>query len=214
MPLIRRTQDAVAGGASGPPTGPADLETIQAGLRDSNADVRRRAAYALAAFPQEAGLLGEAATSEPDERVREAMFTSLSRIGGDLSVRALLPHLRSDDASRRTGAMDALKAMPDLLNAALVGLLQDPDSDVRGLACDLARELPSPDATALLKTVLDTDREVNVCAAAVDVIADIGTREALPHLERCAARFPDHPFLQFAVRIARDRIGDQVPFRG
>jgi HEAT repeat protein len=207
MPLIRKTPDAAA------TPGSPDFEAASAGLRSVEADARWSAARALGAFAQAASLLGAAAASEPDERVREAMFTSLARIGSDESVAALLPHIRSDDSSRRTGAMDALKAMPQRLTAALAGLLKDADADVRGLACDLARELPSAQATALLGEVLDSDPEVNVCAAAVDVIADIGAPEALPHLQRCAERFPSQPFLGFAIRVARDRIGAQAPTR-
>ena len=208
MPLIRKAPDAAA------PTGGPDFEAACAGLRAPAVDERWSAARALAAFPQAAARLGEAAAAEPDERVREAMFTGLARIGTEQSVAALLPHIRSDDSGRRTGAMDALRAMPQRLPAALAGLLKDPDMDVRGLACDLARELPSAEATALLNAVLDSDAEVNVCAAAADVIADIGSPDALAHLDGCAARFPDQPFLQFAIRIARDRIGDQAPLRG
>jgi HEAT repeat protein len=207
MPLIRKTPDPVAK-AGGP-----DFEATCAALRSPETDARWTAARALAGFPRAAGLLGEAAASEPDERVREAMFTSLARIGTDQSIAALLPHVRSDDSSRRTGAMDALKAMPGMLAGVLAGLLNDPDSDVRGLACDLCRELPSAEATVLLDRVLDSDPDVNVCAGAVDVIADIGSPEALTHLQRCAARFPGQPFLQFAIRIACDRIGAQAPAR-
>jgi HEAT repeat protein len=205
MPLIRKTPDAVAKTA-----GP-DFAAASAALGSAETDARWSAARALAAFPEAAGLLGAAAASEPDERVREAIFTSLARIGAESSVAALLPHIRCDDSSRRTGAMDALKAMPQRLPAALQALLQDPDADVRGLACDLARELPSAQATALLNPVLDRDPDVNVCAAAVDVIADIGSPDALPHLGRCAERFADQPFVGFAIRIARDRIGAQAP---
>jgi HEAT repeat protein len=208
MPLIRKTTDAPA-----PAAGP-DFERASAALRAPGADERWRAARALAAFPQAAAALGEAAASEPDARVREAMFTALARIGTAESVRALAPHIRADDAGRRTAAMDALKAMPQALDGALEALLSDADADVRVLACDLARELPSARATALLSAVLDADPEVNVCAAAVDVIADIGAPAALPSLRRCAERFTGQPFLDFAIKVACERIGAQAPPRG
>lgn len=208
MPLIRKTPEAQT------PTDGPDFEAASAGLSAADTEARWRAARTLAAFPQAAGLLGAAAASETDARVREAIFTSLERIGTSQSVAALLPHIRCDDAARRTGAMDALRAMPQALPAALAELLKDPDSDIRGLACDLARELPSAEATVLLGAVLDSDPEVNVCAAAVDVIADIGSPAALPHLRRCAQRFADQPFLDFAIKIACDRVGTQAPPRG
>jgi HEAT repeat protein len=146
--------------------------------------------------------------------VREAIFTSLARIGSPDSAAALLPHVRSDDAARRTAAMDALKAMPQALPGAIARLLKDGDADVRVLACDLARELPSAEATALLAVALDADPEVNVCAAAVDVIADVGSADALEPLRRCALRFPGVPFLDFAIKVACHRIGTQAPSGG
>jgi HEAT repeat protein len=207
MPLIRKSS-----GSEAPPPGP-DFEQACLGLRSDQIDERWRAARALAAFPQAAALLGEAVGSEPEARVREAMFTSLARIGFP-AVQTLAPHIRSDDAAHRTGAMDALKAIPQGLPTVMARLLRDPDADVRLLACDLARELPGAEATVLLSAVLDTEDEVNVCAAAVDVIADIGSPEALPSLRRCAERFPDEPFLAFAIKVAADRIGVQAPPRG
>jgi HEAT repeat protein len=207
MPLIRKTPDAPA------PAGGPDFAAAEAGLRSADADARWSAARALAAFPQAVRMLGQASASEPDARVREAMFTSLARIGTAQSVAALIPHIRADDAERRTAAMDALKAIPQALAGALAALLKDTDADVRVLACDLARELPSAEATALLGEVLERDPQVNVCAAAVDVIADIGSPTALPALRRCAERLAD-PFLDFAIKVACDCIGAQAPSRG
>ncbi|MGZ3273294.1 MAG: HEAT repeat domain-containing protein [Phenylobacterium sp.] len=203
MPLIRK------------PTGPdapsdrPDLDAAKAGLRSPDAEVRWKSARSLAASPDSAAALGDAAMVEADALVREAMFTSLARIGTAESVRALIPNVRSDDAERRTGAMDALKAMPQALEAALPALLDDQDPDVRVLACDLVREVPSAQATALLSDVLDREPEVNVCAAAVDVIADVGTPAALPALTRCARRIDD-PFLDYAIKVACHRIGEQA----
>jgi HEAT repeat protein len=201
MPLIRKPTDTAA------PAGGLDLESANAGLRSPDVEVRWRAARALAAFPLSVAALGAAAAAEMDPRVREAMFTSLARIGTAESVTVLIPHVRADDAEQRMGAMDALKAMPQALGGALPGLLKDPDPDVRLLACDLVRELPSAEATVLLSDLLDSEPEVNVCAAAVDVIAEIGLPHALPALTRCARRLAD-PFLDFAIEIARHRIGE------
>jgi HEAT repeat protein len=206
MPLIRKPAAVEV------PRAP-DREAIEAGLRSPDADARWRAARALSTFSDAAALLAEAAADEADPRVREAIFTALARIGTANSVAALVFHLRADDADRRTAAMDSLRTVPRVLGAALPQLLRDEDSDVRLLACDLLRELPSAEATALLIAVLDTDSEINVCAAAVDVLVEVGSPEALPALQHCAERFAD-PFLNFAIRIAADRLGKQAPPRG
>jgi hypothetical protein len=39
------------------------------------------------------------------------------------------------------------------------------------------------------------------------VLAEIGGPSSLRALARCGARFPDDPFLEFAVKAAADRIG-------
>ncbi|MGH7075770.1 MAG: HEAT repeat domain-containing protein [Stellaceae bacterium] len=143
---------------------------------------------------------------ESDLRVREAIFTGLVRIGTPESARAILPYIRSDDANMRTGALDALRAMPEAVKPHLAALLQDQDADVRLLSCEIARNLPTGEATGLLCALLDAETEGNVCATAVDVLAEIGAADCVRALMRCAARFPDDPFLGFAVKVAADRL--------
>jgi len=103
--------------------------------------------------------------------------------------------------------------MPGIVPGRLESLLCDPDPDVRLLACDLARDLSSQEASILLSSLIEVDPSVNVCAAAVDVLAEIGAPDTLPSLVRCAARFADRPFLGFAVKVASERIGSRFPAR-
>jgi HEAT repeat protein len=93
-------------------------------------------------------------------------------------------------------------------------LLGDPDADVRLLACELVRNQPAGEANGLLAALLASETEANVCGAAVEVLAEIGTPAALPLLAQCAARFPDDSFLAFAIGMARDRIGSQASSDG
>lgn len=200
MPLIRRdgTTDAPDHGAA-------------ASLEHGTADERWTAARRLAGQPAAAARLGSALTAETDGRVREAIFTSLVQIGGAAAVTAVLPHLKSDDAALRGGALDALKAMPSAARDRLPALLADPDADVRILACELARVVADQQAVALLARLIDAEPQVNVCAGAVDVLAEIGTAEILDRLAACGARFADQPFLEFAVKVAMRRIGAPRP---
>lgn len=196
MPLIRKE----------PPGGPpaAEAAAKAAGdLRHGPRDARWSAARGCG----DVRLLAEALGTEDDAGVREAIFTSLVRIGGEAAVEAVLPHLRSDDAGVRTGALDALRAMAPATAAHLPGLLHDADPDVRLLICEVARNLPGPLASHLLCAVIETEREANVCAAAVEVLAEVGGPDALEPLRACAARFGDEPFLVFAIRAALERIG-------
>ena len=200
MPLIRKGPGAPVGDT------PLDLAAAAVALRRGAASERWTAARALGADPSGAGPLGEALSAEDDEGVREAIFTSLARIGTAQSVDAVLPHLAADDSNLRTGALDALRAMIGAVRPRLPGLLAGPDADVRLLSCELVRDLPSAEAAVLLGPVLDGDPEANVCAAAIDVLAEIGDASAQPALERCAVRFAGQPFLVFAIRTAVDRI--------
>jgi hypothetical protein len=54
--------------------------------------------------------------------------------------------------------------------------------------------------------LIEHEQHPNVCAAAIEVLAEVGTRDALPVLERCAVRFAATPFLPFAVSVAIARI--------
>ena len=94
-------------------------------------------------------------------------------------------------------------------------MLSDPDPDVRLLVCEIARGLETAQANRLLCDLLDREGEVNVCAAAVEVLTEAGGPESVPVLQACAARFRHEPFLGFAIRVALDRIGAHArPPRG
>ncbi|MGB6487525.1 MAG: HEAT repeat domain-containing protein, partial [Steroidobacteraceae bacterium] len=143
---------------------------------------------------------------ESDGRVREAMFTSLVRIGTRDSIAGMVPMLRSDDAALRTGALDALRSSVIARHELLPQLLKESDVDVRILSCELARGLPSEEASRSLCALLVREAEINVCAAAVEVLAEVGNDTALPALTQCAQRFSQVPFLVFAIKLATDRI--------
>ncbi len=176
------------------------------GLGSAIPEDRWDAARAASEFPDSAGAVAAALSRETEPHVREALFTSLARIGTRDSITRILPMLRSDDAALRTGALDALRSSAVVAREVLPQVLSEPDTDVRILSCELARALPSEEATRSLCTLLADEPEVNVCAAAVEVLAEVGTHAALPALARCARRFPQVPFLSFAIKLATDRI--------
>ena len=199
MPLVRKP--GVASQESTP-----ERATVLAGLASANADERWAAARAATSAKVDAGTLAATLRNEAEPRVREALFTALARIGTTESAQEMLALLRSDNASMRTGALDALRVMEDEVRKLLPELLSDPDADIRILSCELARNLPGEEATALLCAALADEREINVCAAAVEVLTEVGTLEALPVLAACGQRFRDSPFLGFAIQVATDRI--------
>jgi HEAT repeats len=102
--------------------------------------------------------------------------------------------------------MDALRAMPDACQLFLPGLLEDPDPDVRLLACDLVRDAGGAEGSHWLCALIETEPQVNVCAAAVEALGEIGDADAEPSLLRCAERFLDDQFLGFAIKVVADRL--------
>lgn len=197
MPLIRKTPDNAAAPAG---------NNLESRLTSPSADIRWGAARDAADRPENVHLLSQALAREADIRVREAIFTSLAKIGSPESIAGLLLALHSDEANLRTGAMDALRLVPAQIEEHLPQLLTDADSDVRLLACDLAREVSAATAQNLLCALVDKEPHANVCAAAVEVLAEVGDMQALPSLARCAARFRGDRFLSFAIEAASQRL--------
>jgi HEAT repeat protein len=206
MPLVRKPP----GPQPMPDSDPAAVLRV---LTAGNDEERWSAARAAAELPDSVAALGGALARETTPRVREAIFTSLARIATAQSVEAVLEFLHSDDARARTEASDALAAMKDAAWPFFDGLLHDPDADVRVLACELVRNMPSESAVPLFCALLDSEPEPNVCAAAIDALAEIGGPEALPVLARCRVRFQATPFLVFAIKVACDRIRAQTASR-
>lgn len=200
MPLVRNPAPTAE------PRAPDDLKRAQL-LATGSDEERWIAARSASEIPEGLSLLAHALSVERVPRVREAMFTALAKIATPESASVALPFLRSEDAALRTQALDALRAMPAAAAEHLSQLLHDSDPDVRLLACEIARSLPTGDASRVLTGLIEKETNSNVCSAAVEVLAETGDIASLPILARCAARFPDDPFLTFAVKIASGRIG-------
>jgi HEAT repeat protein len=199
MPFVKR-EGAILSAAAPPPAD--ELATHIAALASPDAEARWQGARALAGRAEAVAPLAVALGVEAIPRVREAIMTALMRIGNAASVEALLPYLRSQDAGQRAAAIEALQGLPQEISPFLTALLADGDSDVRILATELARNFPAAEATRLLCGLLTVEPHPNVCAAAIDVLAEVGTEDAIPVLEQCGRRFASTPFLPFAAAKA------------
>jgi HEAT repeat protein len=197
MPLVRGGKGPASDGDPAPP---------RAALDSPDAESRWTATRALGGDADAVLALAAALGREPVPRVREAIMTALMRIGNAASVEAILPYLRSQDAGLRAAAIEALQALPEAIAPFMAPLLSDSDSDVRLLATELARNMKASEATRLLCGLIEREQHPNVCAAAIDVLTEVGTPQALPALEKCAARFAATPFLPFAISVAIARI--------
>ena len=183
-----------------------DTHGLIAQLRSGDAEQRRWAARDLAGCGEAAGVMGERLVADTDPRVRDALLTSLSATPGEATVNALLPLLRSEDAVLRNGAIEALAEMPQAVAPRVATLLRDADADVRIFTVNMMGELRHGQVVDWLLQVLDHDAQVNVVAAAIEVLAEVGSPEHEPALRAAARRFPDDPFIGFAVDMAAERI--------
>ncbi len=98
--------------------------------------------------------------------------------------------------------------MPGEIAPYMEALLEDPESDVRIFAVNILSVLPNARAPEWLNKVILEDAHVNVCAAAVDCLAEVGTPASIPALKALRLRFGDQPFMTFAIDAVLKRIGE------
>jgi len=210
MPLIKRLPSAPVPRDPVPPSGEEASSDPIRGMRADDAGQRRAAARRLGLeperYPETLAALADALRTETVAEVRDALLWALVRIGSEAAARELVLLLRDEDPGRRNGALDALRSLADRVRPLLPELLRDPDPDIRLLSTELTRSLPPSEASRLLAAMLEEETHPNAVAAAVDVLASIGTAEALPVLRALAERFRHEPFLPFAIEIAVARI--------
>lgn len=183
-----------------------DIEMLLAGLDSSDATLRRMAASDLIAFPQAVDALGELLQREADPQVLESLMNTLAAYSTNSAVERILPVLRSDDAFKRNLAIEVLKTLPDLVAPHIEALLDDPDPDVRIFTVNVLESLRHPKVQSWLLSVLENDQHLNVCATALDLLAEVGTEECLPVLDTLMKRYKDEPYLLYAAQVVLDRI--------
>lgn len=180
------------------------------GLALPQAAQRRAAAEALGDWPEAAPLLLAALNTEPEQAVRSAMLDSLARIGSAEAVAGLADCLRSEEPWLRLSAIEVLRGLPEKVPGVIEQLLVDPERDVRILAIGILDSLRHERVEQWLLQLIDTDPDINVCGAAVDVLAEVGTGRARASVTRLLARFPDEPYIAFAAKLVLQRIGPEA----
>lgn len=183
-----------------------DLPGLLEQLKNPDPSLRRWAARDLGAHAEAAAALGRALAGERDPSVREALFTSLGTLASERAAEALMALLRSEDAALRNGAIEALAGMPQAVAPSIERLLRDPDPDVRIFTVNLLGELRHAEVNRWLGQVLAQESQVNVVAAAIEVLAETGGAAERPGLQRVRERFADDPFIGFATELALERI--------
>jgi HEAT repeat protein len=175
-------------------------------LSETDPAARRWAARDLLQHPHSTPELVARLECEEDASVREVILTSLTRLGDECAVAALVALLRSQEARFRNEAIEAMQSLPDKVAPIIGDLLSDTDPDVRIMAVNVLESLRHPDVETWLIEVIDRDTTVNVCATAVDLLGEIGTEAAVDALRRLKVRFADEPYIQFASDLALKRV--------
>jgi HEAT repeat protein len=204
MPLIKAANPA----APAPTRPPDDPRFLRADLCHGDAAQRRAAARGLVHYPDADGDLAARFGEEPDPSVRDAILTTLISHATPAAAAGLLPYLRASDATLRSGAIEALQSMPDVVAPFVDDLLADPDSDVRIRIVNVLAGLRHADVPRWLERVARTDPQVNVCAAAIEGLAEAGDLASAPALRTVSARFPEDPFIGYAAGLVLRRIGE------
>jgi hypothetical protein len=62
------------------------------------------------------------------------------------------------------------------------------------------------DGPRWLCALIETEPQANVCAAAVEALGEIADASAERSLSHCVERFPDDPFLGFAIKVVAERL--------
>jgi HEAT repeat protein len=107
--------------------------------------------------------------------------------------------------------VEALAEMPDSTGEVMEELLRDEDSDVRIMAVMVLASVAHPRVPDWLAHVLQHEEHPNVVLNALDVLADRGTAEQLPHLAGVKQRFRSTSMVLFALDAAQAAMGKRNP---
>lgn len=137
--------------------------------------------------------------------VQDAADMSLRKLGGKEVVEAVIPLLRSEDASARNLSMDILRQVGQHNVRPLIALLKDEDPDIRIFSSDILGSTHNSVAVHPLCESLLHDPEVNVRYQAAVSLGEIGKSEATYALNEALG---DDDWVKFAVIEALMKIRD------
>lgn len=203
MALIKKHNNAVTEVSEAPTQ---DLEGLIAQLHQGDNSERRQAAKSLVDFPESADALITALYDEPQTEVREAILSTLIRIGDTNSIPALVEFLGSQKIGLRNEVFEVLKARPEVSVAIIDELLLEKDPDIRIYAVNLMEIIRDPGLEARLIDVLESDSHVNVCATALNLLCEVATKASLNVLEDVKSRFANEPYICFTADLTIGRI--------
>ena len=86
-----------------------------------------------------------------------------------------------------------------------MSLLENDNHDIRIFAINILAAVRDARVSPLLLRVIEHDLHINVWAAAIDALSEIGTADTVPAIEASARRF-DNDYGRFAANFAIQRI--------
>lgn len=164
------------------------------------------AARTLAAEPVGVPTLLARLAEEHVPAARAALLDILLAQGGPMVIEGLLVMLASNSGGPRHDVVTALREVPAQTAAHLERRLRDPDPELRLFTVNLLESLHHPQQLHWLIEVVRQDSNLDVCAAAVDLLGEVGDHRAMEALRAVKLRFPEAKFLHFAVDVALGQI--------
>lgn len=189
-----------------------ERESILAGLRDADDEIRRLSVERLLLLPLSEAL-PELISSlgDPSWRVRKAGVERLVACGeGEAVARALIEALADgDNPGRRNSAVEALMQMGEPVVETLIAALGTDDVDVRKFLVDTIAGIGSPlGQAAMIETLADPDP--NVRAAAADALGAIGGMEVHAPLRERAVDESEDALVRLSALQALVHLGARV----
>lgn len=174
-------------------------------LCDEDVVKRRDAARALLTTGCPASALVERLWVEPQLSVREALFTTLAHMADETALKGLVGCLTSEDTCLRNEAIAALKQVTPLLEPYLRPVLESPDADLRIFAFNVLSTPKNADHLAWVEPFIRAEENVNVCAAALEMLVEVGDCTLTSLIGELKTRFFDEDYIQFLTGIVLRR---------
>ena len=193
------------------PAAPPSTEALLAALAAPEAGMRRSAARALASHPAAIPAMAAALSAETQRPVQQALIGAMAQCATPEAVAALVGLLRAPDAWLRNAALEALQAIGPAALAAVESQLADPDPCTRISAVVTLSGLPAPGVEAALIAALPGESDLNVLAALVEALDQVGGAASVPALERLINGQVADPFLAFAASMVHARLAASPP---
>jgi len=163
--------------------------------------------------PAVVAALVAAMEGDGDRGVQEAACSALVQINNEEVFRHAARLVGCEDAYVRNAASDILAESEGVPDTIFAEMLKSDDPDVRIFAVVTVDNRRVRTLLPLLVDLLYNEENVNVVSAAINALGNLGCRDMrddgssdVDALLAAGRRFPDEPFVSFAVNAAIEQI--------